>query len=71
MFFSTKVGAMWPVYRGSPDTFDWGTCETLLKIILGLSIQSGTSWFDVNTLLIPLNLGLLKHWVLVKLELTD
>ncbi|GMN21260.1 hypothetical protein TIFTF001_050111 [Ficus carica] len=42
-FFSTKVDAMWSVYRDSPDTFDWGTCETLLKIMLGLSVQSGSS----------------------------
>ncbi|GMN58101.1 hypothetical protein TIFTF001_027208 [Ficus carica] len=33
--------------------------------------KSGKTWFDVNTLLIPVNLAVLKHWVLVKLELTD
>ena len=70
-FFSTKVGAMWPIYWDSPDTFDWGTCETLLKIMLGLSVQSGSLWFDMNTLLIPINLSQLIHWVLVKLELTN
>ncbi|GMN60738.1 hypothetical protein TIFTF001_029841 [Ficus carica] len=39
--------------------------------MLGMSLQSGSSWFDVNTLLIPINLAELKHWVLVKLELTN
>ncbi|GMN22109.1 hypothetical protein TIFTF001_050180 [Ficus carica] len=47
-FFSTKVGAMWSVYRDSPDTFDWGTCETLLKIMLGLSVQSGSSCMNAH-----------------------
>ena len=70
-FFSTKIAAMWKVYKGAPEKFEWGTCETLLKIMLGLSIQCGSSWFDVNTLLIPMNLGSLQHWILVKLELTD
>ncbi|GMN66233.1 hypothetical protein TIFTF001_035301 [Ficus carica] len=70
-FFSSKIAATWPVYQSSPDKFDWGTCETLLKMMLGLSVQSGKMWFDVNTLLIPVNMAVLKHWVLVKLELTD
>ena len=70
-FFSTKIVAMWPVYLKSPDTFDWGTCETLLKIMLGMSIPSGMLWFEANAMLIPVNLGQLKHWVLVKLELTN
>ncbi|GMN63445.1 hypothetical protein TIFTF001_032520 [Ficus carica] len=37
----------------------------------GVQVQSGSSWFDVNTLLIPVHLADLKHWVLVKLELTS
>ena len=70
-YFSTKIAAMWPVYVESPDTFDWGTCDTLLKIMFGMSIPSGMSWFDANTMLIPVNLEKMQHWVLVKLDLTD
>lgn len=70
-YFSTKVAAMWPVYRRSPDTFDWETCETLMRIMIGISGQCGTTWFELNTLLIPLNLGTMQHWILVKLELTN
>ncbi|GMN38508.1 hypothetical protein TIFTF001_007747 [Ficus carica] len=33
--------------------------------------KSGPSWFDVNTVLMPIHLGDLKHWALVKLELTN
>ncbi|GMN34951.1 hypothetical protein TIFTF001_044963, partial [Ficus carica] len=61
-FFSSKIAATWPVYQSSPDKFDWGTCETLLKMMLGLSVQSGKTWFDMNTLLIPVNMAMLKHW---------
>ncbi|GMN31346.1 hypothetical protein TIFTF001_050733 [Ficus carica] len=55
-FFSTKVGALWRVYQKSPDMFDWGSCESILKIILGVYVQSGSSWFEVITLLIPIHL---------------
>ncbi|GMN59508.1 hypothetical protein TIFTF001_028602 [Ficus carica] len=33
--------------------------------------KSGSSWFEVNTLLIPIHLADLKHWALVKLDLTS
>ncbi|GMN53222.1 hypothetical protein TIFTF001_022358 [Ficus carica] len=33
--------------------------------------DSSRSWFEVNTLLIPINLADLKHWALVKLDLTN
>ena len=70
-YFTSKVRSVWPVYRRSPDQFDWGSCDTLTGIMLGISGRSSTTWFDVNTLLIPLNLDPMEHWVLVKLELTD
>ncbi|GMN25231.1 hypothetical protein TIFTF001_043871 [Ficus carica] len=70
-FLSTKVGALWRVYQKSPDTFDWGSCDSILKIILGVCVRSGSSWFEVNTLLIPIHLVDLKHWALVKLDLIN
>ena len=70
-FFSSKVAATWPIYQSSPDKFEWGSCETLLKMMLGLFVKRGKTWFDVDTLLIPVNLPEMEHWVLVKLELTD
>ncbi|GMN63836.1 hypothetical protein TIFTF001_032918 [Ficus carica] len=42
-----------------------------MKIILGVCIQFGLSWFEVNTLLIPMHLQDLKHWVLAKLYLQN
>ncbi|GMN39685.1 hypothetical protein TIFTF001_008906 [Ficus carica] len=41
------------------------------KIILGVCVRSGSSWYEVNTLLIPIHLANLKHWALVKLDLTN
>ncbi|GMN67802.1 hypothetical protein TIFTF001_036858 [Ficus carica] len=35
------------------------------------SAKSGASWFDVRTVLIPIHLEDLKHWALVKLDLTN
>ncbi|GMN69282.1 hypothetical protein TIFTF001_038329 [Ficus carica] len=70
-FFSSKVRSLWHVYQSSPDKFDWGSCESILKIMLGVCVQSGSSWFEVNTLLIPIHLADLKHWALVKLDLTS
>ncbi|GMN54566.1 hypothetical protein TIFTF001_023689 [Ficus carica] len=54
-----------------PDTFDWGSSDSLLKIILGVYVRCGLSWFEVNTLLIPIHFADLKHWALVKLDLTS
>ncbi|GMN71140.1 hypothetical protein TIFTF001_054576 [Ficus carica] len=71
MFFIAKVGALWRVYQKSPDTFDWGSCDSILKIILGVCVRSGSSWFEVNTLLIPIHLADLKHWAFIKLDLTN
>ncbi|GMN48425.1 hypothetical protein TIFTF001_017600 [Ficus carica] len=42
-----------------------------MKIILGVCIRYGLSWFEVNTLLIPMHLQDLKHWVLAKLDLLN
>ncbi|GMN64416.1 hypothetical protein TIFTF001_033487 [Ficus carica] len=70
-FFCAKIGALWRVYQISPDTFDWGSCDSLLKIILGMCVRCGSSWFEVNTLLIPIHLADLKHWAFVKLDLTN
>ncbi|GMN47891.1 hypothetical protein TIFTF001_017056 [Ficus carica] len=70
-FFSAKVGGLYRVYQKSQDTFDWGSCESILKIMLGVCVQSGSSWFELNTLLIPIHLATLKHRALVKLDLTN
>ncbi|GMN66676.1 hypothetical protein TIFTF001_035736 [Ficus carica] len=70
-FFSTKVGALWRVYQNSPDMFNWVSCESIHKIMLGVCVQSGSSWFEVNTLLIPIHLADLKYWALIKLDLTN
>ncbi|GMN66379.1 hypothetical protein TIFTF001_035442 [Ficus carica] len=45
--------------------------RTPSRIMLGVRVQSGASWFDVNTVLMPIQLGDLNHWALVKLELTN
>ncbi|GMN25125.1 hypothetical protein TIFTF001_047702, partial [Ficus carica] len=70
-FFTSKIRSLWRIHQRSPANFDWGSCESILKIMTGVKVQSGSSWFDVNTLLIPVHLADLKHWVLVKLELTS
>ncbi|GMN21806.1 hypothetical protein TIFTF001_040115 [Ficus carica] len=70
-FFTSKIRSLWRIHQSSPANFDWGSCEYILKIMTGVKVQSGSSWFDVNTLLIPVHLADLKHWVLVKLELTS
>ncbi|GMN20625.1 hypothetical protein TIFTF001_047140 [Ficus carica] len=70
-FFSAKVRGMWSVYQSSPNTFDWESYDSLLRLMLGVSVQSGSSWFQVNTLLIPIHFDDLKHWALVNLELTN
>ncbi|GMN62542.1 hypothetical protein TIFTF001_031618 [Ficus carica] len=43
----------------------------LQRIMLGVRVQSGASWFDLNTVLIPIHLEDLKHWALAKLDLTN
>ncbi|GMN74462.1 hypothetical protein TIFTF001_053158, partial [Ficus carica] len=70
-FFTSKIRSLWRIHQSSPANFDWGSCESILKIMTGVKVQSGSSWFDVNTLPIPVHLADLKHWVLVKLELTS
>ncbi|GMN49445.1 hypothetical protein TIFTF001_018608 [Ficus carica] len=70
-FFTSKIRSLWRIHQSSPVNFDWGSCESILKIMTGVQVQSGSSWFDVNTLLILVHLADLKHWVLVKLELTS
>ncbi|GMN33593.1 hypothetical protein TIFTF001_046715 [Ficus carica] len=70
-FFTSKIRSLWRIHQRSPANFDWGSCESILKIMTRVKVQSGSFWFDVNTLLIPVHLADLKHWVLVKLELTS
>ncbi|GMN22454.1 hypothetical protein TIFTF001_040258 [Ficus carica] len=70
-FFTSKIRSLWRIHQSSPANFDWGSCQSILKIMTGVKVQSGSSWFDVNTLLILVHLADLKHWVLVKLELTS
>ncbi|GMN59376.1 hypothetical protein TIFTF001_028466 [Ficus carica] len=33
-FFSSKVRSLWRVYQSSQDKFNWGSCESILKIML-------------------------------------
>ena len=39
--------------------------------MLGVRAKSGASWFDINTVLMPIHFSDLKHWALVKLDLTN
>ncbi|GMN68941.1 hypothetical protein TIFTF001_037991 [Ficus carica] len=70
-YFSAKVRSLWTVYQSAPDKFDWGTCDSIFRIMLGVRVQSRASWFDLNTVLIPIHLEDLKHWALAKLDLTN
>ncbi|GMN59626.1 hypothetical protein TIFTF001_028718 [Ficus carica] len=36
-FFSAKVRGMWSVYQSSPNTFDWESCDSLLRLMLGVN----------------------------------
>ncbi|GMN47409.1 hypothetical protein TIFTF001_016585 [Ficus carica] len=47
------------------DTF------SVRRLMLGVNVQSGSSWFQVNTLLILIHFDDLKHWALVNLELAN
>ncbi|GMN70645.1 hypothetical protein TIFTF001_039686 [Ficus carica] len=70
-FFTAKVRGLWSVYQSDPKKFKWDSCDSLLRLMLGVRVQSGSSWFEVNMLLMPIHFSDLKHWALVKLELTD
>ncbi|GMN48652.1 hypothetical protein TIFTF001_017819 [Ficus carica] len=48
-FFSSKVRSLWRVYQSSPDKFDWGSCESILKIMLGVCVQTIASIFCSKT----------------------
>ncbi|GMN60031.1 hypothetical protein TIFTF001_029125 [Ficus carica] len=69
--FTSKVRSLWTVYQSAPDKFDWGCCDSIFMIMLGVRVQNGTSWWDVNTVLMPIHFDRLKHWALVKLDLTN
>lgn len=70
-FFPAKVRSLWTVYQAAPDKFDWASCDSVFRIMLGVRVQSGASWFHVNTVLMPIHFNDLKHWALVKLDLTN
>ena len=70
-FFSAMIGVLWPIYKKAPDKFDWRSCDSLMKIILGICIWYGLSGFEANTSLIPMHLQDLKYWVFTKLDLLN
>ncbi|GMN29186.1 hypothetical protein TIFTF001_046310 [Ficus carica] len=70
-YYELATSSVWLWDESSPDKFVWASCESILKIMLGVCVQSGLSWFKVNTLLIPIHLVDLKYWALVKLDLTS
>ncbi|GMN67357.1 hypothetical protein TIFTF001_036418 [Ficus carica] len=39
-FFSVKVRGLWSVYQRSPETFDWDSCDSILRLMLGIRVQS-------------------------------
>ncbi|GMN72439.1 hypothetical protein TIFTF001_053560 [Ficus carica] len=57
--------------KSAPDKFNWACCDSIFMIMLGVRVQSGASWWDVNTVLMPIHFEGLKHWALVKLDLTN
>ncbi|GMN36332.1 hypothetical protein TIFTF001_042417 [Ficus carica] len=69
--FTSKVRSLWTVYQSAPDKFNWACCDSIFMIMLGVRVQSGASWWDVNTVLMPIHFESLKHWALVKLDLTN
>ncbi|GMN23196.1 hypothetical protein TIFTF001_040417 [Ficus carica] len=69
--FTSKVRSLWTVYQSAPDKFNWACCDSIFIIMLGVRVQSGASWWDVNTVLMPIHFEGLKHWALVKLDLTN
>ncbi|GMN69658.1 hypothetical protein TIFTF001_038701 [Ficus carica] len=42
-FFSAKVRSLWTVYQAAPDKFDWASCDSVFRIMLGVRVQSGAS----------------------------
>ncbi|GMN66599.1 hypothetical protein TIFTF001_035664 [Ficus carica] len=69
--FTSKVRSLWTVYQSAPDKFNWACCDSIFMIMLRVRVQSGASWWDVNTVLMPIHFEGLKHWALVKLDLTN
>ncbi|GMN69119.1 hypothetical protein TIFTF001_038170 [Ficus carica] len=69
--FTSKVRSLWTVYQSAPDKFNWACCDSIFMIMLGVHVQSGALWWDVNTVLMPIHFEGLKHWALVKLDLTN
>ncbi|GMN58272.1 hypothetical protein TIFTF001_027352 [Ficus carica] len=69
--FTSKVRSLWTVYQSAPDKFNWACCDSIFMIMLGVRVHSGASWWDVNTVLMPIHFEGLKHLALVKLDLTN
>ncbi|GMN70424.1 hypothetical protein TIFTF001_039464 [Ficus carica] len=35
-FFTSKIRSLWRIHQRSPANFDWGSCESILKIMTGV-----------------------------------
>ncbi|GMN45099.1 hypothetical protein TIFTF001_014293 [Ficus carica] len=38
-FFSAKVRGLWSMYQRSPETFDWDSCDSILRLMLGVRYE--------------------------------
>ncbi|GMN66774.1 hypothetical protein TIFTF001_035838 [Ficus carica] len=65
-----RYGAKYELF-GKPHDLGFMVVANKTWLMLGVRVQSGSSWFEVNALLIPIHFADLKHWALVKLELTN
>ncbi|GMN21674.1 hypothetical protein TIFTF001_040085 [Ficus carica] len=42
-FYTSKIRSLWRIHQSSPANFDWGSCESILKIMTGVQLEL-TSW---------------------------
>ena len=67
--FDSTIREAWPQLNEKKAEYNWRKVGNMCKYILGGEIACNWSWFEVDKVLIPMNIPSLNHWVMSVLDL--
>lgn len=69
--FCKYIQEGWETFQKSGEQYDWGQLGTCRDYVIGGHIKCNTPWVDVDFVYIPMQIGLMEHWILLLLDVCE
>ena len=68
--FCKYIDEGWAAFQKCGGNYDWGLLGTCRDYVIGEHMKCNTPWVDVDFVYIPMQIGVMEHWVLLVLEVS-